>query len=324
MTTAPAKAAPAAPPVAEDLLAGIKKGRIKKPPMYLIYGPEGEGKTKLASEAPAVLFQDHEASSDHLDVARLPKAKDWTHAQAQLDALAKQKHAYTTLTIDTLDWLEPTLWSDICKRQGVKSIELASGGYGKGFETAISEGWRPMLARLDALREKGMTIVLLAHSKSAEFNDPAATSAYQRYQPDLQDGKNYSAMRFWAAACDAVLFLGRDTTVLGKDGSARGMDDGTRFLYTERRPSWMAKNRWGLPEKIALPLGSSWATLQEAIDWSREDDPKTLIRQIKSLQEQLADPDKKTLVDTRLEEYGSDSEKLMTLKGKVELILGQQ
>lgn len=331
-TATQASAAPKTSPDVE-VLAGIKSGRIKKPSLFLIYGPEGEGKTKLASEAPDVLFQDHEGSSDHLNVARLPRPKieelkemtAWEFAMRQLAALRTAKHGYKTLTIDTIDWLEPQLWAHICQKEKVKSIELAAGGYGKGFLAAIEEGWRPMLTALNALRdEKGMTIILLAHSKAQEFNDPAATAAYMRYQPSLQDGKAYSATRFWSEAVDALLFLGRDTTVTGKDGGARGFDDGTRYLYTERRPGWSAKNRLGLVDRIALPLGGSWEALQNAVEWAKEDDPKTLIRQIKSLQVQLADPEKKELVDKRLEEYGEDVEKLITLKGKVDAILGQQ
>jgi hypothetical protein len=53
-----------------------------------------------------------------------------------LDALAAlycEEHSYRAVVIDSLDWLERLIWDDVCARFGVKYLEKADGGYGKGY-----------------------------------------------------------------------------------------------------------------------------------------------------------------------------------------------
>ena len=317
MATAPSTNA------APSFLSQATSGIIKQPPMLLIYGPEGEGKTQLAAEAPTPIFIQGEKGSGSHNVARFPAPKKWEDVLIQAKELVDNEHPYKSLVIDTVDALEPLVHSHICKAQNVKTIELASGGYGKGFGEAVEE-FRRLFDVLEMVRAKGIQPIILAHSKALEFNDPAASAPYMKYQVALQDAKGYSAANFWKNNVDAMLFLNRDITVGGKDKGARGFDDGTRYLFTERRPAWDAKNRFGLPEKIMLPQGGSWEALQEALDFSSADDPDTLIRQIKALSAQMADPAKKATVTQRLKEYGKDAVQLKSLKGKIQTILGDQ
>lgn len=317
-----APTATAAAPATSFLSQG-SRGIIKQPPMILVYGPEGEGKTQLAAEAPEPAFIQGEKGSGNHDVFRFPVPTKWEDVLAQATEMVTQEHSFKSLVIDTLDALEPMVHAHICKAQNVKTIELASGGYGKGYGEAVEE-FRRLFEILERVRARGIQPIILAHSKALEFNDPAATAPYMRYQVALQDAKAYSAANFWKNNVDALLFLNREITVGGKDKGARGFDDGTRYLFTERRPAWDAKNRFGLPEKIMLPQGGSWAALQAALDFSSADDPDTLIRQIKALAAQLADAEKKATVTMRLKEYGKDAVKLRALKGKIQTILGDQ
>jgi hypothetical protein len=306
-----------------SFLGQVKKGKIITPHIFMVYGPEGEGKTKLVSEAPRPILLEGEDGSNELDVERLPKPETWADVKAMMAELINSPHDYKTLGIDTMDWLEPILWRHICKEYGVKTIEQVEKGFGKGFGIAV-DYWRDDLyAPLLELRKKrGVSTFLLAHHKAKDFNDPAATSAYARYNVGLQDGPTYSAAKFWREAVDGLFFLNRDVMVAGKDKGARGIDNGTRFLFTERRPGWDAKNRLGLPEKIMLPLGGSYKALMDAIEAANSDDPDVLIRQIKGLVEHLAVPEQRETVAKRLVEYGKDSTQLKVRRGKIEMILG--
>jgi hypothetical protein len=68
----------------------------------------------------------------------------------------------------------------------------------------------------------------------------------------------------WA---DTVLFATqkvytRSTEAAGPTkGKARGTSTGERVMYTEERPAWQAKNRYGLP--LELPL--SWNAFAEGL-----------------------------------------------------------
>jgi len=174
---------------------------------------------------------------------------------ATVEELFEAEHDFETLVISTVDWLEQWIWDKVCTDNGVKSIELAAGGYGKGYLEAVNH-WRNLLEGLDALRKhKGLHIVLLAHCKVARFESPE-TDAYDRYTPKLQDGKNISANKTICEWCDEVLFASykvHTRTAEDKTGKrAVGIGAGERILRTTERPSHIAKNRLGLPDELPL------------------------------------------------------------------------
>ena len=55
-------------------------------------------------------------------------------------ALYGEDHDYRTVVVDSLDWLERMIWDDVCGEFGVKYLEKADGGYGKGFG-ASPDAW---------------------------------------------------------------------------------------------------------------------------------------------------------------------------------------
>ena len=55
----------------------IIRGKIQKAKKVVIYGPEGIGKSTLASKFPDPVFIDTEGSTAAMDVARLPKPTSW-------------------------------------------------------------------------------------------------------------------------------------------------------------------------------------------------------------------------------------------------------
>ena len=93
----------------------LRRGRVTRPQKSAIYGPEGVGKTTLASQAPNPVFLDTEGGTDHLDVARLT-AEKWEDILAIINQLATEPHEFRTLVIDTIDWLEKRLAEFVCRR----------------------------------------------------------------------------------------------------------------------------------------------------------------------------------------------------------------
>ncbi len=101
-------------------------------------------------------------------MARFPEPQTWNDVLQAVDMLRVEQHDHKTLVFDTLDWLEPLLWAHICERDGKKNVE--DYGYGKGHVAALDE-WRLLVSRLERLRnERGMGVVLLAHSWIKPFN----------------------------------------------------------------------------------------------------------------------------------------------------------
>ena len=187
-----------------------------------------------------------------IDCCKFPLAQSVEDVIIELTALRDEEHNFRTVVIDSLDWLERLIFDEICKEFGVRSIEKADGGYGKGYVDALVH-WRKVLALLDDLRNKrGMMVILLAHAKVERFEDPE-NAAYDRYSPRLHKHAA-SLVSEWV---DTVLFATKRMRV-SKDGDSRtiaapiGADGGERIIRTNGSPACIAKNRYGLPNEIPL------------------------------------------------------------------------
>ena len=234
------------------MLEHIQTGRENKPPRIMLYGQEGVGKSTFGASAPAPIFIQTEDGLGEIDCCKFPLAQSVEDVIIELTALRDEKHNFRTVVIDSLDWLERLIFDEICKEFGVRSIEKADGGYGKGYVDALVH-WRKVLALLDDLRNKrGMMVILLAHAKVERFEDPE-NAAYDRYSPRLHKHAA-SLISEWV---DTVLFATKRMRV-SKDGDSRmiaapiGADGGERIIRTNGSPACIAKNRYGLPNEIPL------------------------------------------------------------------------
>jgi hypothetical protein len=171
--------------------------------------------------------------------------------------------------IDSLDWLERLVFDRLCSEHNTTSIEQVAGGYSKGYTLALSL-WREIIEHLNALRnERGMVVLLIAHSKVERFEDPES-SPYDRYSPRLH--KHSAALvSEW---CDAVLFATRKIRTQSEDAGfnrkrtiahAIGKGGGERILRCVGGPSCVAKNRYGIVDELPL----SWAAFVQAITQSQ-------------------------------------------------------
>jgi len=242
--TAPVVAPPA------NGLSQITTGRIKKPRRTLIYGVHGIGKSTWAATADHPIFLPTEEGVNDIECAKFPLASSWDQVEANLQSLATQDHAYKTLVVDSLDWLERLIWKAVCDEKGVQSIDDI--GYGKGYNAA-SDWWAKLLRALTYLRDvKGMGIILIAHSKVEKFENPEGEN-YSQHMLALH--KIASAMlQEW---CDEVLFASYKVyTKTTEEGfgktSVKAIGGNERILRTQEKPFCKAKNRLSMPEEIAL------------------------------------------------------------------------
>lgn len=297
-----------------SLLKNVIKGKINVPQFVLIFGPDGIGKSSFGAEAPNPIFLGTENGTSNLDVARFQAPKKFSDVLAAISELTNESHEYKTLVIDSLDWLEPIVWETVCADGGWKSIEDA--GYGKGYVLALNK-WLEMIKSLNHLRDvKKMNIVLIAHSQIKVFNDPSQPQSYDRYQLKLND----KAAALFREAVDVVLFATYETFVK-KDGAAakaKAFGDGKRVVFTERRPSFDAKNRMGLP--FELPL--SWDAFLEAQKKSNPDRILSLKQDIEDLISACEKADKKKLMQAAYKNAGDNQEKLNDVLNRIRVTLG--
>lgn len=227
----------------------IVKGRQAGPVRALIYGPEGIGKSTLASKWPAPLFVDAESGTLRLDVHRV-QPFSWSAVLSTVDELVRNPQGYQTLVFDTADWLEKMAAASICAEHNQKSIE--SFGYGKGY-TYLAEEWKRFLDKLAVLQAKAaLHVVLLGHACMRKFEQPDEAGQYDRWELKLSK-QVAPACKEWA---DLVLFLNYKTIVVESETGKAKAQGGRRVMFAEHHPCWDAKNRFGLPAEMPLDFAA--------------------------------------------------------------------
>lgn len=290
-------------------LQNIVRGKLKRSYRVLLYGPEGVGKTTWASEAPSPIYLGAEDGTSQLDIARFPEPERWEDVFAAVEQLLTSNHDYQTLVLDTLDWLEPLCWRWVCENasddKGAKHDSIDEYGWGRGYNAALDQ-WRKLVAALDKLRStKGINIILLAHTQIRNYKNPMGPD-YDRYELKL-NGKAAGLLREWT---DAVLFAQYETYTQEQNKRTKGIDSGARVVHTERRAGFEAKNRLGLPAKLALSYGEFHAAMSSGLD------PGTLVAAVQAAAEGLANGDREQVADY-LKKAGNDPEKLSKLLNRV-------
>ncbi|MBM6756747.1 ATP-binding protein [Collinsella tanakaei] len=223
----------------------ITEGTRERPQRLLIYGPEGIGKSTLASQMPDPVFIDVEDGTGHIMTRRVGPPKDWDELLEMVAFLAGTGPEVSTIVVDTADAAEQLCQRAVCKRAKKDNIE--AWGYGKGYVIAKDE-YKRLLDALDLAIATGKNVVLVAHSTMRKFERPDESGAYDRFE--LKLNKHVSALvKEWA---DAVLFVDWEVFVSVDDNGKARASGGKRIVRCEHSPVWDAKNRWGLPAKMPL------------------------------------------------------------------------
>lgn len=229
----------------------IESGAKQKALKVVIYGPEGVGKSTLASQFPNALFIDTEDSTSHMDVKRLKKPSSWTELISMVDWV-KQNKPCSTLIIDTADWAQRLAEQQVMTENNWKSIE--SPGYGEGYVKA-REYWGKLLDKLSDVRDAGVNVVLTAHTEIKRFDDPTEGLGYDRYELKLAKRANAHIAGLTKEWADMVLFINYEVYAVKREGSMNNKaqaQGGQRKLYTTHHPAYDAKNRFGLPDSMPL------------------------------------------------------------------------
>ena len=236
-----------------------KPKRSKKPETIVFYGGPGVGKTTLAAEFPKALFVQTEDGSGDLEITSATDGIVTTADEfmAILRAVHGQEHDFETLVIDSLDCLEPLLNRACCAANGWQSLE--DPGYGKGYVEAQRQ-WSDAGSKTGVLdwieaikRDRGMNIVLIAHTAIRRVEDPDH-AAYDQ-----------NTLRLHKMTIPTIIYhtdiIGYVHTVKTVAESVKGSQEkrnrvfgnGQRAILFEDRPTAIAKKRHlSMPAVIEL------------------------------------------------------------------------
>jgi len=249
-------------------MSDLKRMRGNDPPRILLYGPEKGGKTTLASEFPSPIFLQTEEGTGTLEIDTFGKLSSFADVMDAVSSLYQEEHQFKTVVVDSITALQAMIYAETGERgdeKGNKKNRIEDFGYGKGYVYALAV-WQEFLDGLLALRrDRGMIILLIAHSRIERFDDPE-TVAYSRYEIDLHE----KARDLIKREVDAILLLKPDVTIKVEEqgfNKQRARADGGRsvWLNTSSRPAYAAGNRYDLPERILYERGKGYAALAEGL-----------------------------------------------------------
>lgn len=241
-------------------VGSLNSTRNNKPPIGVFYGIHGVGKTELALEFPDPYYLPTmgEEPPDGVDVPSPGTAETLQDIYDVIGWLLTADHDRKTFVLDSIDGTEPLVWAATSARLELSSIEEA--GFGKGYVEADAE-WRELLSGLQALRDAGIAVVMLAHTEITRFDSPTS-DPYSRYGIKLH--KRASAL-----LQESVQFVGfmnyrhaikeKDVGFNKKVGHAEG--SGERQIHLEERPGFLAKSRYQTPPALTYKKGKGWEEL---------------------------------------------------------------
>jgi Cdc6-like AAA superfamily ATPase len=228
----------------------VTRGVVASPWKILVYGRPGIGKSTLATFAPSPLFLDLENGLSRVNCAKTPKrltslneVKDWLR-------WFLRDPEFKTVVIDTIDELERFLAINVVTawNAGNKKVKtVADIPYGRGGELLVAE-WKEVIDIFDHITAAGKNILLIGHEQINKFENPSDDN-YNFYSVNLHK----KCEPVVTAKLDAVLYARYETIVKdADDGKGKAAVTGKRVLSTNHGGSFVAKNRFSLPETMDM------------------------------------------------------------------------
>jgi len=219
----------------------------QRAPKGIVYAPPGAGKTTLGSRTIKPIIIDCENGAAHVDCDRTPYLSDWPSIEEWLTALATTEHDYGTVVVDSVDWLLRRAEEHVAGVNGSdagmsQTLNRSHGGYGNGKQVLRNYIYQYLLPTLDAMVNKGIAVLLLAHATRREITNIDGIT-FEKSAPEIHPDLA-NTMIEWS---DFV-------------GAARIGANG-RVLVLSETNQLLAKNRYGIDSELPL----SWRAHSYAI-----------------------------------------------------------
>lgn len=268
----------------------------------MVHGPGGVGKSTFFAGAPNPVFITTEDGLASMDVAKFPKAESYADVVAAIDELTTQPHDFKSVVVDSVDWLEPLVMAEVAREGGVKSIDDVDFAklYGK-----VPLKWRELLSKFEKLQaSRKVSLFFICHSVS-KMQKNAEGSDFETVDLKLLVHNKANVTELWKEFVDV---LGYATLEVAVDAKRKAKSSGARILRVHPNPSFAAKSRYPLPDRMAL----DWNEFESELKAARPQDPKVTMAAITAMLVD-ASPELATTTQGHLDRAAGDAVKLAKL-----------
>lgn len=252
----------------------------KKPPIIVIGGVAGAGKSTLAAMFPAPVWIQAEEATGTFDtwpeqlqpdmLPLLPTAdkgkaiSTYKTIKAQIELIRTSEHAFETCVIDSASVLNKMLEEELCDKEDKDDIAACAGGFHRGFNV-VARMHGEIIRQLKRLRsERGMAIVFTSHVTDRKIRNKPDAEEHTIWDLDM----GAASAQMYLDLCDAVCFLRIEEFIRGRETNNKGqvtklgksVSTGKRVLVTTSEGNQgfaKAKNRFNFPPKIEIPTGAN-------------------------------------------------------------------
>ena len=180
---------------------------------------------------------------------------------------------------------------------------MYGGGYGKGY-TALQERFtKDLLNRLDRVIAKGVNVVLLAHAQMRKLESPDEPP-YDRWELKVSK-KVAPIVKEWS---DILLFMNYSIKVVEENGRNKAKGTAKRLMHANHRPTYDAKNRYGLGDDMPLDFEPLRAVYEGNVPPRKEQTSLNVDTPTTDLETPLEDI--RDVLVRRLGEYGISKDQL--------------
>lgn len=259
----------------------LKPKQIYSPPLIVIYGGPGIGKTAFGigsdSSNDFKIGQDNHLliNVDYRGADRLTcnRATDLLEKPIESTSdiefifknLADQKHSINWIVFDDLTTIEELFVNEVCLENNVS--EIGKIDYGKGYELARIK-WHHLFHMIKDLQMlKPIGVILIAHTKIDMKKDPM-TESYSRHGLQLSKQSKeivYKEVELIGFAHRKTLTKEVDRAFGNKDIVALGKSE-RMITFAPDLESFESKDRFNLPEEMIL----DWAVFEQELSKSLE------------------------------------------------------
>lgn len=236
-------------------LENIEPTRKTHKPRFVIYGPNGVGKTDLSSRFPGPLFIDIEKNLGHIKSITHEDIGGTFNSLTEFHQFIKAlevspKLEFHTLILDSIHTFETkVIRPQICLEEGVECVEAIAWGKGIG---KITQCWSQVFAALERISiSRNMTIILIGHDCLDKVTDTDKNITYP-YKRPLINEKSVQNLLNWSTC---VLYLNYNFNV-SKQSSDNSLgipkEKGGRLIYASPDAGFIAKNQYGITQPLPL------------------------------------------------------------------------